>query len=442
MEASRSSVPFASATSAPEAHSHTWRCGRTEVALQVLVGISYKSTSSPCSLPILYRLCDNLGLLSRMVRVTELHPRAVHDTPPTQPHDIPYLRPLLCPRAFRRSAEDLRSIAGVFEEVSRGHVDYGLVPIENSTIGAVGETVDALLRFCRDVVPCAEVQLSVALALIAAPGAVPSDVTTIHSKPEALAQCRRWLSTQYPDALLEPAASTSAAVVSVADRVSRGASDARQHAAIGSVLAASLSDLPVMFGDVQDVHPNTTRFLVLCHRGTPAAEPTPTGEDKTSLYFVCEDRPGALRDALDAFAKRGVNLSQVEKRVCPQDLLAQLVAVATGAGSPGGPAAAAAGGEAVLPAPAARRASGTGGGGRVTPTASSSSGAPPLAPALLVPSASGGRGAAASSFVYVFLVECDGHRTSPQIAAAVADAAAHCLCLHVIGSFPRARRVL
>lgn len=366
----------------------------------------------------------------------------VRDALPPRTHTTSHdLRPLLSPHAFRRSAEDLRSIAGVFEEVSRGHVDYGLVPIENSTIGAVGETVDALLRFCRDVVPCAEVQLSVALALIAAPGAVPSDVTTIHSKPEALAQCRRWLSTQYPDALLEAAPSTSAAVVSVADRVSRGASDAKQHAAIGSVLAASLSDLPVMFGDVQDVHPNTTRFLVLCHRGTPAAEPTPTGEDKTSLYFVCEDRPGALRDALDAFAKRGVNLSQVEKRVCPQDLLAQLVAVATGAGSPGGPAAAAEA-QQLLPAPAARRASGAGGGGRVTPTASSSSGTPPLAPALLVPSASGGRGAAASSFVYVFLVECDGHRTSPQIAAAVADAAAHCLCLHVIGSFPRARRVL
>ena len=331
--------------------------------------------------------------------------------------------------------EDLRAIAGVFEEVARGHVDYGVVPIENSTIGAVGETTDAVLRFCRDVVPCAEIQLSVALALIAAPGAVPSDITAIHSKPEALAQCRRWLSTQYPDAVLEPSTSTSAAVVSIADRVAASDPDAKKHAAIGSVLAATMNDLPVMFGDVQDVHPNVTRFLVLCHRGTPAAEPPPTGDDKTCLYFVCDDHPGALRDALDAFARRGVNLSQIEKRVCPSELLARLVSIASASSSrdfAGG----------AVSTASARRSSSSAVDSTLPPSSATSSQRSALAPALLVPTATGGRGAMASSFVYVFLVECEGHRTSPQISGAVADASAHCICLHVIGSFPRARRVL
>lgn len=327
--------------------------------------------------------------------------------------------------------ENARSIEGVFEEVARGHVDYGIVPVENSTIGAVGETIDALLNYCRDVVPCAEVQISIAQALITAPGAVPADIKVIHSKPEALAQCRRWIAAQYPEATLEPTTSTSAGVEIVAALAKAGAADAKSHAAIGSTLAASLNDLPVMFADIQDMHPNVSRFMVLCHRGTPAADVPSTGEDKTLLYFVCNDRPGALRDALDSFSKRGVNLTQAERRICPPELLIRLLAASNEA-SP-----------AVIAAPKATPAS-----GRVTPTSPGHNAVPltgggaPLAPALLVPLATGGRGSQASQFVYVFLVEADGHRTAPHITEAVQEAAAHCVCLHIINAFPRARRVL
>lgn len=341
--------------------------------------------------------------------------------------------------------ENLRTIGGVFEEVARGHVDYGLVPIENSIIGGVGESTDALLKCCSDVTVCAEVLLSVAHAFITAPGAGPSDIKTIHSKPEALAQCQRWLATQYPQAQLVPALSTSAAVETVSALVSAGSAEARSHAAIGSGLAATLHDLPVMFADICDLRPNVTRFLVLCHRGTAAADPPPTGEDKTCLFFVCRDHPGALRDALDAFAQRGINLTQIEKRVCPPDLLMRLSSVAasavTGAGGASEPI-----------APAARRPSSghppphaapaPGGGGRTTPSQLQPAAAATIAPALVVPSVTGGRGAAATQLQYVFLVEFDGHRLAADVAGAVSDAALHCVCLHVIGSFPRARRVL
>lgn len=320
--------------------------------------------------------------------------------------------------------------------------------------------------------------LAINHCLIAVPGAAPADITTIASKPEALAQCRQWLAMQYPHATLVHAASTSAAVETVAERVRSDPAAAKRHAAIGSALAARLSSLEVMFPAIQDVPSNVTRFLVLCSARTAAVTTAASGVDKTTVLFVTADRPGALRDVLDAFAAHGVNLSHIEKRICPASVLATLAAVSGGASSlpltaaaaadavPAAaplaasatvatvPLASAAASDADAAAPAMRGAAAGAAGsttGSGSPLADASAAAPPAAPALLavppsllVPAMSGGRGSATASFAYryAFFIEASGHVTAPPVAAALAHAAAHCVLLKVLGSFPAARRVL
>jgi prephenate dehydratase len=348
------------------------------------------------------------------------------------------------------SYENLRTIEGVFEEVARGHVDYGLVPVENGTIGSVAETLEGCMHHCERVAVCAEVQLSVAQALIAVPGAIPSDIKVILSKPEAIAQCRRWLATQYPHAQLIPAASTSAAVETIAKALIERPLEARHMAAIGSKLAAQLHELPVMFPEIQDVTPNITRFLVLAAVSTASAFSVSSGQgqDKTSMLFVCQDKPGALRDVLDAFAKHDVNLSHIDKRPCPPSMLARLISIASND--------AASHRWHLAPSSTAPHASSS------SSNSNSSSSSPVnlldnlslestpehhsspsrIPPSALVPSLLGGRGGSTLPFVYAFFCEAVGHITTPNVASALRDASEHCVCLKILGSFPKARRVL
>lgn len=210
--------------------------------------------------------------------------------------------------------EDLHEIAGVFTEVRRGHVHCGLVPIENSTGGGIDETMDAF----RDgkahhgeagVVICAEVQIEVHHNLLA--NCPPREVRRIHSKPEVFAQCRRWLSTQYPNAELVPTPSSSKGVEMVAKESARLFQRGRvpQSAAIGSELAGQIHGLNTLFADIEDQPDNITRFYVISRQ--PAQR---SGDDKTSVMFHTEDKPGALVHALQAFERHGINLTHIEKR--------------------------------------------------------------------------------------------------------------------------------
>lgn len=349
------------------------------------------------------------------------------------------------------SYENLRTIDGVFEEVARGHVDYGLVPVENALVGAVAETADGFLNYVGRVSVVAEVQLSVCHSLIAAPGAVPSDVTEVHSKPEALGQCRRWLATQYPQATLVNAPSTSAAVQKVAQLYAEGGTSAAKHvASIGSSLAARLHDLPVMFADVQDFSPNITRFFVLCSSATPASAGPASGDDKTAALFVTDDRPGALAMVLDAFRKHAINLTHIDKRPCSPQLLAHLVSVsarkravgATAHTGPGGEEHAGQGGGSTAGEEDRQRQAGLSGMGSGRPPSPLSMPLITLAPSLFVPAMLGGRGGLTSSFTYAFIIEASGHVDSEHVKAALEEASSLCVALKVLGSYPRARRVL
>lgn len=235
-----------------------------------------------------------------------------------QPLRIGYLGPpgtyshLAATRHFGSSVEmeDLHAITGVFEEVARGHVDYGLVPIENSTGGSITETLDAFPEYHNDVRLYGELQLGVHCCLLT--NCEPQEVRTIYGRAESFAQCRNWLATQYPEAELVSVDSSAAAA-----RKSRQIMDNREAdgesahvAAIANSLAGEIYGLHPLFEQIEDRRNNITRFLILSRQET-----RPSGDDKTSIMFRTTDQPGALVDVLNVFKRAGINLSHIDK--CP-----------------------------------------------------------------------------------------------------------------------------
>ena len=205
--------------------------------------------------------------------------------------------------------EDLQLIGGVFTEVRRGHVNYGLVPIENSIGGGITETLDALAQNAGHVWVYAEVQISIKHMMLT--DCKPHNVRRIHSKPEVFAQCRNWLNTQYPNAALLPDASTSQAV-QTAKKENQTALEIGAEpgsAAIASELAGELYGLPVLFSNIADNPDNITRFYVISRE-----KALPSGDDKTAIMFATDDTHGALVKVLQSFHNAGINLSHIDKR--------------------------------------------------------------------------------------------------------------------------------
>jgi chorismate mutase/prephenate dehydratase len=205
--------------------------------------------------------------------------------------------------------EDLHTIDGVFTEIRRGHVDYGLVPIENSIGGGIVETLDAFAEHAGEVRIYAEAQIEIHHALLA--NCAPAAVRRIHSKPEIFAQCRTWLATQYPEAELIPAASSSRAAMTAAEeaRTAESIGTAPVAAAIGNSLAGAIYGLATLFENIEDRAGNVTRFLVLSRQKAKRS-----GDDKTSIMFNTQDKPGALVEVLSVFDRAGVNLTHIDKR--------------------------------------------------------------------------------------------------------------------------------
>lgn len=230
-----------------------------------------------------------------------------------QPLRIGYLGPVgtfshyAAMRHFGSSVEfeNLRAIEGVFEEVARGHVDYGLVPIENSTGGGITETLDAFRVYHNQLNIYGEVQLNVHFSLLA--NCQPHDVKRVYSKSEAFMQCRNWLATQYPRVELLPAESTAAAVQHA--KAETEADPNCGTAAIGSSLAGEIYGLHSLFEQIEDRQGNITRFLILSKSKTEVS-----GNDKTSIMFTSDDRPGSLADVLTVFKRAGINLTHIDKR--------------------------------------------------------------------------------------------------------------------------------
>lgn len=203
--------------------------------------------------------------------------------------------------AIERFGQDIEyfrvgSISAVFEEVNRGHADFGVVPLENSTDGRVGDTLDMFLRLPQIKIT-AEVRLRVHHNLMA--NCEQQEIRRVYSKPQALSQCRNWLSKNVPHASLHEVASTATAA-ELAQR-EPGA------AAVASRQAAVRYGLRILFSDIEDSPHNETRFAVIGHQ-----ECGKTGNDKTAIMFRVGHSPGALVAALDIFKQNKLNLTWIE----------------------------------------------------------------------------------------------------------------------------------
>ncbi|OGQ84241.1 MAG: chorismate mutase [Deltaproteobacteria bacterium RIFCSPLOWO2_12_FULL_60_19] len=190
------------------------------------------------------------------------------------------------------------SIPEVFQEVSQRRANYGVVPIENSTEGAVTHTLDLLVE--AEVKICAEAYLDIHLYLLSRSGKA-ANIRKIVSHPQALAQCRGWLTSHLPKIPVEEVSSTAhAAELAAADP---------NLAAVSSRLAKELYGLEAVEENVEDNANNITRFLVIGNQTTK-----PSGDDKTSLVFSVKDEVGVLHRMLDPFAKNRINLTKIESR--------------------------------------------------------------------------------------------------------------------------------
>jgi chorismate mutase/prephenate dehydratase len=192
----------------------------------------------------------------------------------------------------------VRAIVDIFDEVERRRVEYGVVPVENSTEGAVNVTLDRLID--SDAVICGELSLAIGQNLLSGARDLGA-VKRVVSHPQGLAQCRRWLAEHLPDAPTEESTSTAAAAeMAAADPT---------VAAIASELAAQLTGVPILRHRIEDNPNNYTRFLVIGRQPTK-----PTGQDKTSILFAMRNEPGSLYRILEPLARTGINLTKIESR--------------------------------------------------------------------------------------------------------------------------------
>ena len=189
------------------------------------------------------------------------------------------------------------SFADVFNHVERRIADYGVVPIENSTEGAVTHTLDLFADSPLKIY--GQVMMPIENNLMA--NCPREEIKNIYSHSQVIAQCRGWLGQHFGDIqAIEMSSSAAAAEVAAQEE---GA------AVLGGTLLAELYGLKVLETSIQDISTNTTRFLVISHKTCP-----PTGKDRTSVMFSVRDEPGSLHRALEPFEAFEINMSKIESR--------------------------------------------------------------------------------------------------------------------------------
>jgi len=190
------------------------------------------------------------------------------------------------------------TIDEVFRDVVSGAAHYGVVPVENSSEGAVGRTLDLLMQSTLQI--CGEVKLPIHQCLLGQHSEL-STIKSVYSHPQSFGQCQGWLNTHLPHAARIPVASNAEAA--------RLAAENPHSAAIAGNQAAALFGLKVLVENIEDDAGNTTRFLVLGNQ-----QVAPSGNDKTSLVMSTANRPGAVHDLLVPLAKHGVSMTKLESR--------------------------------------------------------------------------------------------------------------------------------
>lgn len=192
------------------------------------------------------------------------------------------------------------SIPAVFDAVDREDALTGIVPIENSTDGRVVDTLGMFVR--REMEICGEVLLPIHHNLLSK--TPRAEIREVHSKPQALSQCRGWLAKNFPEAQVIENTSTAASAKLAAENLG--------VAAVASIEAGRQYDLDVIDTNIEDNPNNVTRFAVLGKE-----RPERTGDDKTSILFQVSHQPGALADAMTIFKECKLNLTWIESFPSP-----------------------------------------------------------------------------------------------------------------------------
>ncbi len=192
------------------------------------------------------------------------------------------------------------TIPQVFAEVERGEVDYGVVPIENSSEGAVAITLDMFIESPLKII--AERSLEIRHCLLSRNTKL-GQIERVLAHPQALAQCRRWLASHLPGVPTEEVASNA--------RAAELAVGNARVAAIAGRLAAEHYKLKIVAESIQDQAANFTRFAVLSRDTHPSQ---PTGHDRTSLLLSVRDEVGVLYRTLQPFADHAISLMRIESR--------------------------------------------------------------------------------------------------------------------------------
>ena len=263
--------------------------GEEREALGRAAGLNKGPLPSRCVQAAFRELCSGARSLVQNLRIAFLGPL----------YSYSHLAAL---RRFGQSVEfmPVGSIAAVFEEVNRGHSNFGLVPIENSTDGRIADTLDMFTRLAVRI--CGEVELEIHHTLL---GKGPrTEIKEVYSRPQALSQCRNWLAKHLPTGRTIEVTSTSTAAQLALEKP--GA------AAIASLEAGVHYGLDVLAERIEDNPSNTTRFAVIGEQSAGR-----TGNDKTAMMFQTEHRFGALADALVIFKRNRLNLTWIESFPVP-----------------------------------------------------------------------------------------------------------------------------
>ncbi len=204
---------------------------------------------------------------------------------------------------FRHFGREVRtvscsSIDEVFRQAETNAVNYAIVPVENSTEGSIGRTLDLLLQTPLKI--CAEVMQRVRQHLMGREDDL-SRIVRVYSHAQSLGQCQGWLAGHLPSAERLPVFSNAEAA--------RLASVETGAAAIAGELAAERYGLRILAANIEDDQNNTTRFFVLGNQDT-----RPSGKDRTSLVMSAPNRPGAVHALVAPFAKAGISMRKIESR--------------------------------------------------------------------------------------------------------------------------------
>lgn len=266
---------------------------RPEREAQVLAKVKKrnKSVLSDNSMAMLFREIMSACLaVEQPLKVAYLGPEGTYTQEATYQH-------------FGHAVEclDCASIDQVFHQVEKDNAHYGIVPVENSSNGVIGASLDML--YTQNLKVCGEVEVDIHHQLITSNN--KNTINTIYAHQQSLEQCTRWLQNHYPDAKLQAVASNAAAAKMV--------QGLPNSAAIASDSALAYYSLVKIANNIEDAIGNRTRFLVLSKESVP-----PSGVDKTSLLVIAKHESGALFDVLEPFKKADINILQLARHPLSQ----------------------------------------------------------------------------------------------------------------------------